>query len=305
MKQTYFFPLSFLIPNFEGETINVGQFSLRKRRWDTSTFDFATLATKHKLHLPYQLMDVLIGKCNCELAIAGKDTFEAAADTFQSFRLGLYLQGVSPFLVPYSTTESINDYSGVNERDSAISRGVLPKIESAFSSHNHELEAWPMELTTQCMVIPSAFGLSSQKIESAVAFAQAWGELASDNPTLQVVTRTSASAVVLGSYEQSILHIWTAIEALFKSVSSEVNFRLSLYLTQLCAEGEARKVFHSNAKSAYNIRSKIAHGASKKVTFEQWKQAWDLLLASVSAIEKRGRLPNEEDLLDELLSAST
>lgn len=296
--------MSFLLPEFEGDEIKYGNFSVAKRRWCTSTFDFATLATKHKLNLPYQLMDVLIGKCNSEVAVDGNNnTFELATEAFQSFRLGLYLQGVSPFLVPYVTTASINDYSGINQRDSAIERGAPPEIESQFSSHSHQMEAWPLELTMQCMAIHGAFGINEPQIQNAAKFADRWMEIASGNALLKLVARTSNSSATLATYEQSILHIWTAIEALFKSVSSEVSFRLSLYLAQLCADDYGRKEFHGSAKVAYNTRSKIAHGSSNKVDFADWKQAWDLLLSCISAIADRGRLPSEGELLDELLSA--
>lgn len=228
--------MSFLLPEFESDEISYGNFSVAKRRWGTSTFDFATLATKHKLNLPYQLMDVLIGKCNSEVAVGGNSSFESAAEAFQSFRLGLYLQGVSPFLVPYVTTASINDYSGINQRDSAIERGDPPETESQFSSHSNQMEAWPLELTMQCMAIHGAFGINETQIQNAAKFADRWMEIARGNALLKLVARTSDSSAILATYEQSILHIWTAIEALFKSVSSEVSFRLSLYLAQLCAD---------------------------------------------------------------------
>jgi hypothetical protein len=94
----FYFPLLFLTPEFEGDLIEYPPYRLARRRWQTSTFDLATLATRHKLHLPYQAMDVWLNKCNVELAICGQDSHEAAIASFEAWRLGLYAAEVSPFL---------------------------------------------------------------------------------------------------------------------------------------------------------------------------------------------------------------
>ena len=90
-----------------------------------SLFDFATLATKHRLHLPYQAMDVFLSRCNVELCVSGKQSLAGANEAFQKLRLSLYSSGVSPFLCPFVTTYSINDYSGINSRDSETLRAKM------------------------------------------------------------------------------------------------------------------------------------------------------------------------------------
>ena len=108
----FFYPLLFLVPDFDGPAVDCLPFRVVRRKWETSTFDLATLATKHKLHLPYQVMDVFLSRCNMELWISGKGSFTEANEAFQMLRVSLYSSGVSPFLCPFVTTHSINDYSG-------------------------------------------------------------------------------------------------------------------------------------------------------------------------------------------------
>src|SRR5688572_22008608 len=109
MAASYHFPLLFLVPEFSEPELENSQFRLVKRRWTTSTFDLATLATKHKLHLPYQVMDVFLSSCNVELCILNHTSIETAIQAFQSFRLALCAEGLSPFLSPFATTHSINE----------------------------------------------------------------------------------------------------------------------------------------------------------------------------------------------------
>ena len=148
--RTYHFPLLMLTPAFEG-SVTSGRYRVSRRAWDTSIFDLATLATKHRLHLPYELMSVLLSGCNLELAVAEATSLEEAVSGFEAFRAGLYVAGVSPFVCPFVTTESINHYSGINERDSALERGKEPKIPSPFSSGSGTLEAWPLEPAFSCV----------------------------------------------------------------------------------------------------------------------------------------------------------
>ncbi|MNF59276.1 hypothetical protein D3C84_408620 [compost metagenome] len=300
MLNNYFFPLLFLQPKFV-EEFAVGNYRLAPRKWSTSIFDLATLSTKHKLHLPYQLMDVLLGSCNCELAVAGANTPEEAVQMFEDFRIGLYASGVSPFICPFFTTESINAYSGINERDSAIGRGIEPKIASSFSSATAQLEAWPHELSLQCSVTQEALTLSPQQIEDAVFFASKWGSIATRSPSIGAFSGAFKSSPLLGSTEQSILHAWTGIESLFPTVSTEVSFRIALYLSVLCAETSQRSNFHRKVKLAYGTRSKIAHGTSKSISREEWLEAWQIMVKCAKSIANRGELPSEEKLLIELL----
>ena len=113
----FYFPLLFLRPDSNWDACERERFRLIRRKWDVSIFDLATLATRHRLHVPYQLIDVLLQHCNLELAIRDVDR-DTAVNDLSALTLGLFLVGVSPTVAPFEVTHSLNDYSGVNSRDS-------------------------------------------------------------------------------------------------------------------------------------------------------------------------------------------
>jgi hypothetical protein len=208
MSSTYYFPLLFLIPGFSESEIARPPFRVAKRRWHTSTFDLATLATKHKLHLPYQVMDVLLYKCNLELCLMNQPTLAEANESFQAFRLALYAGGGSPFLSPFVTTHSINEYSGVNSRDSDYLRDKLdPKLMEGLKTDVDTLEAWPIELSFQCILLTEGLTLSEIVFSEAAENATRWSRLVSERPLLKVVNDAVNSAPKLLSLDQSLLHL--------------------------------------------------------------------------------------------------
>ena len=84
-------------------------------------FDLATLATEHNLHLPYQLMDVLLnGPANFKIESPNCAFKNEAVSRLELFRTMLYLNGVTPFIIPFIATHSFNDYAGINHRESKI-----------------------------------------------------------------------------------------------------------------------------------------------------------------------------------------
>src|SRR5215216_1929430 len=166
---TYYYPILFLIPDFSEQEVERPPVRLAKRRWITSTFDLATLATKHKLNLPYQLIDVFLSHCNLELCLNGQSSIEQANATFEAFRLGLYASGISPFIAPFITTHSINDYSGINSRDSDLLRDSLPPgMKEGVRSGEAILEAWPFELSLKCIVLENGLKISEKTLIEAV-----------------------------------------------------------------------------------------------------------------------------------------
>ena len=303
MEASFYFPLLFLVPRFESDLAS-GRYGVTARRWETSTFDLATLATRHDLHLPYQVMDVMLAQCNVELAIHQVVSHEEAVEYLDCFRVGAYLAGCSPFVAPFITTNSINEYAGINERDSALERGAEPKIPSSFSSATGRLSAWPLELAFSCITKPNAVRFTEERFTSAVRTAEAWHALSNGTEVARGLTSAFLSSPLLPTRGQSLLHMWTAIESLFPTVSTEVSFRLGLYLTVLCAGPKERGEFYRKVKSAYSVRSKVAHGALNDVSTGQWNEAWHLLCDCARAIAARQAVPTEEELLHELFSGS-
>lgn len=304
MSTTFNFPLLFLVPDQEWEyQLNVPPLGLARRLWSTSTFDLATLASQHKLHLPYQIMDVMLQHCNLELSVKA-DNLDEAIEWLYSFLLGLYTVGGSPTIAPFVTTHSVNQYSGINSRDSVyLSQQLAEGMRSGITTKDTAVEAWPVQLSLSCLTISEATKVTSEMFYEAAAMAKSWRSLEKKSPTLRVVRDAAQVAPLLVSRDQSLLHIWCALEALFPKVSSEVSFRLALYLAQLQLS-TSRSEFFKLAKDAYNLRSRVAHGSSRDVDQRDWKQAWNLLRAAVKAIITRKELPSEDALLQEILKSA-
>lgn len=300
--QDFYFPLLFLVPGFEGDSVEAGPFQIAKRRWETSIFDLATLATKHKLHLPYQAMDVFLSRCNLELRIEGRSSLEEATATFRSFRLALYATGLSPFISPFVTTYSINDYSGINNRDSEhLRKNLYPGMEEGLTSEAGTLEAWSLEMSFRTVVLGDNLELTADAVVQAAEKAAAWEALGAAGP-LGTIEETANAAPMVLPLGQSVLHIWSAIEALFPNVRTEVRFRIALYVAQLTASGPARLEAYDRVRASYDLRSSITHGSQKEVSLEQWQQTWDVLIDAYNAVVRRGSLPAEQELIAELLS---
>jgi hypothetical protein len=298
----FFYPLLFVTPAFDGDAVDCPPFQLARRKWETSTFDLATLATKHKLHLPYQVMDVFLSQCNLELCISGKPSLTEANRAFRTLKVALYSSGVSPFLSPFATTYSINDYSGINSRDSEILRSKMhPGMEVGLTSDAGTVEAWPVELSLQCTVVSDALSITDVIFNEASVKAVVWEQLLARFPQLNAIVDAASAAPTLSARGQSLLHIWSALEALFPSVSTEVTFRIALYVAQLTSSGADRLSRYESVRAAYGVRSKVAHGAIASVTVDEWNQAWHILMDCLNALFRREHLPSERELLTEIL----
>jgi hypothetical protein len=114
----------------------------------------------------------------------------------------------------------------------------------------------------------------------------------------------TTTAPMIPDVGSSILHVWQALESLF-NVNGELSFRLSLLISQLCGVLEIPSGMYRRAKTAYDVRSKIAHGkAPKNMTGKEWFTAWLILTTCLRAIIEREELPSESDLFAELLDDS-
>lgn len=297
----FHFPLLLLTPQFEPPSVESGPFRLSRRAWDVSIFDLATLASKHKLHLPYQLMDVMLARCNTEIRVEATDLQEAF-DTFQELRVGMYCHGVSPFLSPYAASHSINDYAGINDRSAGFQEKMHPGLREGITNETATVEAWPFELSLQCIVLQKSIGVTAEQFSDAVTWAASWRRLKGESKLLAPLEDAASAAPTLGSRDQSLLHVWCGLEAIFPRVQTEVSFRVALYLSQLCSQGPARRAYFERVRRAYQLRSDIAHGTKRGIALEQWQDGWELLMDCVASVVRRGGLSNEDALLADLLS---
>jgi hypothetical protein len=299
---SFFYPCLSVLPDFPEKELAFGRIAVRHRLFPTSTFDLVTLETQHTLHIPYQLMDVYLRECKLEIEIKDASGNEEALEYLQVIRLLLYVQGLAPFLVPFCTTYSINDYSGINYRDSDALREKLPiEMQEGIRSETHEVEAWPVD-SQLTIVRPQnqSNKLNPQMCANAAAVSFTWRQLEEKQPILNLVRRMMNTAPLIADPGSAVLHIWQAIEALFPNVSSEVSFRVAVLVSQLCSVVERRAMMYELTRDAYRVRSKIAHGKQRSIGAEEWRRAWYILRSCVSAIIERQELPREEQMFSEL-----
>ena len=302
LMASYFFPILSLIPKFDVSTLDCGEFRVHRRLRSTSIFDLATLSTRHSLHLPYQLMDLYLSGCNLEVEILGSSDHEEALNLVQIIRSLLYLRGVFPFVIPFVTTHSINQYSGINSRDSELLRLKLPESErTGLTSETGNVEAWPADLTLQVISFTGIRETPAQMWTDVGGELPLWKTLESQFHVLNLARRLLNSAPMIPDLGASILGIWQGIESLFPSVTTEVSFRLALLVSQLCAPLRNPGETFRETKKKYGVRSKIAHGSCPKSNADDWTGAWVSLCACLRGVVERKKLPTEEELLSELL----
>jgi hypothetical protein len=298
----YFFPCLILVPKFEGNSLKFAGITVHRRLWETSTFDLATLETKHVLHLPYQLMDVYLRACHLEIEIRGDLVRDEVIDEMQMIRALLYLRGVTPFMIPFVTTHSINDYSGINSRDSELLRDKLPDgVKEGLRSGDGTLEAWYCDRTWTLIRDASSIDITSEVFAAVTSELDRWKQVERDHPIVNIVRRLFNFAPMIPDDAASILQMWQGIESLFPSIQTEVTFRIALFVAQLCFPLQQRSKTYKEAKILYSTRSKIAHGASAMIRDGDWAATWALLRLCLRAVLVRGKLPCEEELMFELL----
>ncbi|MFC9601999.1 hypothetical protein ACFTTN_00850 [Streptomyces niveus] len=145
---TYYAPLAELIPKEFEEPIQSEDYSLVPRKWDVSLFDWAELGSKHKLHIPYTVGDMRLKGCNLELAITA-ESIEEAQSKILPFHVMMYARGVHPFSVQFVSNHSVNDYAGINSRNSSYGLDLLPEgLRTGISSTTACVEIWGAPYTS-------------------------------------------------------------------------------------------------------------------------------------------------------------
>lgn len=299
----FYIPVLLLIPDDGATDVNKGSYGLVLRRWDVTIFDLATLQVRHLLHMPYELMAIFLRQCNMEFVVSASSLKEAQINA-QVLKSMLYINGLAPFIYPYISTCSLNEYAGINSRDSDLLRDRLPEeLRKGLTSESSDrkVEVWPFELTLQIIHDGDRL-LTNASFERAVMDAALWQTLSTKHPALRIVQNALVAAPMIGDLGQSLLHIWTAIESIFPKVNQEVSFRIALFLAQLHRGEPDRYTYFTEVRKAYGTRSKVAHGNSHKVSIDEWRISWKLLIDACRSILQRGMLPSEDELLKEMLS---
>lgn len=300
---SYFFPCLALAPGDLPLIVEPPQAALRRRQWETTTFDFATLGASHRLQFSWHLLDVFLNACHLEIEIRDAADFPHAQERVRILQVMLYLQWVSPFIMPVGMTHTSRDYSGLNYRDSATMRAKLPlELQSGFVSTDGKIEGWLHEPTFQSITAGAERTISARAFTDAVEAAERWTALEAAHQPLKAARLAMQTAPAIPDLSSSLLHIWQGIEALFPNVSTEVSFRLGLLVSQLCAPVRSDRLkTYEEAKRSCGRRSRAAHGSGGKLDHRDWVDAWNLLIVCLSACLARSALPTEDILTRELL----
>ncbi|WP_256562581.1 P-loop NTPase fold protein [Pseudomonas sp. HMSC066A08] len=177
-------------------------------------------------------------------------------------------------------------------------------LQTGINLKDAKVEGWPYELSLMCLR-GDPEQLSNTVREdvflSAVQDSLLWRNLEDKNPPAKVIRAALAKAPLMPDISSSILHMWQALENIIR-IQSEITYRTSLLLAELCAPIQPRSLTYDTAKKSYGDRSKIAHGSSSSVDIFQWMRAWGLLQKTCQAILLRGGIPSADELTRELLA---
>lgn len=298
----FFFPVWGLVSKIEDDLYTVGDFSINKRLWQVTTFDLATLTAYHKVNLPYGLMDVYLRKAHFEISVTANSR-EEAVEKLNLFKAMLYASGSPSLLCPLVSTHSFNDYAGINSRDSRILKDKIPEgLKEGITSETAKVEVWPNDMHLYCYFPKSSTPITKEMADSSWENFKKWEKISKEKKELKTVQAALIDAPFMDNVASSLLHIWTGIEALFPDVRSEVSFRISLLIAQLSSPIQPAIDTYREARESYTHRSSAAHGSVSKIKHEHWDAAWNILIRSLNGILKRGRLPKEADLIEEMLT---
>lgn len=299
---SFFFPCAGLSAQIEAASFEAGSYTIHRRLWQTSTFDIATLASRHKLHFQWELMGALLSNVHSEIETRSEDHI-SATDDLRLLQTMLYVEGIAPFVAPLVVSHSINDYSGINSRDSDHPPANLPAdLRSGITSKTAKVEAWINDPALLCLSLVGRRSIDRTAFEIAAAAATRWRSLENAQRTLFVARSALHGAPLIPQVAPSLLHLWQGIESLFPDVSAELAFRLSLLISQCAAPIAPRHDSYQLARRSYRSRSAAAHGAFDRVGDSEWSDAWHLLTMVIKAIHHRGGMPSEAELVAELLT---
>ena len=229
---------------------------------------------------------------------------EEGREKARLFQAMLYLEGASPFIMPFLTTYSVNQYTGINSRDhpTSFDKDLPEELRTGLTSSSGTVEAWLHDPTFQSFSVPDRIAVSAAVVEHAAENAAKWAALESAHSDLKAARLAFVVAPSIPHIGASLIHLWHGIEALFPDVKSEVSFRLSLLVAQLCRDIEPPRATYKRARVNYNDRSAVAHGRLISVGQPEWTETWELLRMCLRGVLNRGTLPTGEELLESVLS---
>lgn len=299
---TYYFMTQGLAPGKPETELAHGHFRVVPRRWQVGIWDWALLATEHDLKVPYQFADLAAQTVNLEIAVEANDV-STAVSRARALRVFLAANSIVPVSMPTVSTHSLNDFSGIKQFAADPND---PRHLRAKSIASGEEKVWLAALRGGSVVVSPDEAkrvVNAEVLAAAARSAEIWGGLLATTPRLRVLEDAALAAPEMANLGQGILQMWTGIEALSPTIHSELSFRLALYVAQL--DPQRRVDRFKQAKDAYKIRSKVAHGHDLSeptaANRQAWSACWSILHTTAQAIVTRGELPDAETLETELL----
>lgn len=300
---TYYFMAQGLVPDQVSASVEAGPFRLVPRRWGVGIWDWALLSIEHNLKVPYQFADLAAREVNLEFAVEANDVSEAVR-LVRALRLFLAANYVAPMSTPTISTHSINDFSEIKQ---SAGDQTDPRHARASALASGKETVWLAGVRGGRVVISpddAKRSVDFATLSAAARAAEVWVGLLAETPRLRVVEDAALTAPEIANLGQGILQMWTGLEALFPTIHAELSFRLALYLAQLDSTDRVRRF--KQAKDAYKVRSKVAHGHDLSeptdANRQAWSACWSILHSTAQAIVDRGELPSAEDLEAELLA---
>lgn len=231
---------------------------------------------------------------------------QSAVVNINRLRAMLYIRGLSPFILPFVSSHSVNDYLRLNKQRDEYIRSLVRQEDGAPDPPEAEqIRFWPLDYTIRISSGEKQW-LTKDVFKQAVQDVTKWSQIIEQSSQLRTVEKVLLMAPFIGATDrgQYILHIWSGIETLFPDVQTEVSFRLALYLAQLYCGATDKWQYYKNIKKAYGTRSNITHGTNtgkNVLTDIDGELAWNLLGDACISILQRGKLPGGEELVQEML----
>ena len=298
----YFFPLCSVIADEDVDQIKIDGVYFIRRDAFAHYSDLRPLSenSRHILKVPCEILNIYFNKCNLEVTLEAEDVNEAILK-YKCFRALLYSNGITPYISPCVCSHSLDQINSMAE-NGGMAILASDSLGCCAKSNSRHLEIYPIDTCFETIMLE---GDNSKTLAVGTAINTIWEffKLYKKYTTSHEI-RSIIDGMILAPQipikEQSLLYIWTVLESLFPQVNSEVSFRMSLYISHLFYKS---KDTYDEVKKSYNIRSRVAHGSVKNISYENWNQTWRILCFVSTYIFINGKIPTEAEIIERIFAA--
>lgn len=277
----YFFPLCRLD---QGESVLLARIDgiyLEEILWDAN--DNLIMSVIYEDGLCQELVLYWIKMCKMQVVVDAL-SYEDALSFFYYFKAELYARGVAPFISPI-----VSNYS-------------FKKLFDKNSINGTEMTINILEysLSTAIVMDESEYVLKGSSFINSALNGKKYSRKYKGNVIINNLIKGVLVAPTIKPKEQSYLHIWSVIESVFPYVSSEISFKLSLYISHMSFVKNIR--YYDMVKKSYTTRCKLSHGGLVKLSDEDWMSAWSILLNILQTVLYNGGIFEERQMLEKIFT---